>query len=410
MSVPGPPRLKTQPLVGINNLILNEGFIRVSWLPPFDDGGSPLTNYEYELRDLGGGLASSGGLPAEQTEITFNGFPDGYQFIFSIRASNAGYGGPYGPTVQTQPWQVGDPPTVGPATVSFAAESISTGTLSWTAPSSLPTADIRWYVGRISPYWDQLYNQQQLGRAAWNTPELYVSSIGVQQISIVGVQAVNCPGYSPQTNLTYFPGTGSALFVAASSSLMNLSPGILLGSSSFTFEVWINLNSTPTNMPLFDASSKGLPTFAIQLASDTELILTDGTTIVSYTIPTLSTGTWYYIALVRDATTNDETVWVNGTRSSTGVQTDATSYGTCNRVGWSGAASFDGYMTNIRIVLGSALYSPSSASISVPTTQFVPVAGTQFLLLECNADAVATDFANLQTISTDVTWDAANPF
>jgi hypothetical protein len=410
MGTPSAPLLKTQPLVGINNVPnAGDGFIRFSWLPPLDDGGSPIQAYQFEIRDLGGGLAVSGGLGPTLREYQYDGFPDGYQFIVYLRASNVGFSGPWGPTAQSQPWQVGIPPTVAPASISFSVESISSGLITYTQPSSLPFADIRWYVGRLSPYLEQQNYQQQKGRAATNTNEMYISSIGVQQISILGVQAVNCPGYSPATQLTYFPGQGSLFFDANLANTCGLAPGITFGSNSFTIQLWFKVSTTPSNFPILHASSKTLFFLTLTLVDDTTITVSNSESTLSYTVPTLSTDTWYYLVVARNGT--DETVWLDGTRSSSGVQTDANTYSvTTNRIGFSDTVYYDGYLTNVRIVNGTALFNPSSSSIAVPTAQLVPVTGTELLLLECNSDSTYIDFANVQSIDTNAVWSSDFPF
>ena len=409
MGTPSAPLLKTQPLVGINDPIGNTGFIRFSWLPPLDDGGSPIQAYDFAIRDLAGNPLVTGGIGPNVREYQYNNVADGYQFIVYLRASNVGYSGPWGPTAKTQPWQVGSPPTVGPSSISFSVESISSGWMTYTSPSSLPIANIRWYVLRQSPFWDQTYYQQQKGRSATNTNEIYISSIGVQQISILGVQAVNCPGYSPANQLTYFPGKGSLFFDANLANTCGLAPGITFGSNSFTIQVWFKVPSVPSNYPLLHSSSKNLAFLTLVLVNDTTITVSNNESTVTYTVPSISTDTWYYLVVARNST--DETIWLNGTRSSSGIQTDTNTYAiTTNRIGFSDTGYYDGYLTNFRIVNGTALFSPSSSSIAVPTEQLLPVSGTELLLLECNSDSTYIDFANVQTIDTNATWSSDSPF
>jgi len=144
------------------------------------------------------------------------------------------------------------------------------------------------------------------------------------------------------------------------------------------------------------------------------LLHNDGyrTTAYNYTTATsLQPNTWYHIAISRDAS-NKETVWVNGVRSSTGVQTDSINYSTyATGINWAyctwcvaGSSTFNGErITNLRVVIGTALYDPNSANITVPTLPLSVVPNTKLLLLFNDASSITTDSSGNQTITNNGT-------
>jgi len=63
----------------------------LSWLPPWDDGGSPVTSYVVAII---GSDAPTVTLPATQRSWTFLGLTDGLQYPLTVRASNEAGRGP----------------------------------------------------------------------------------------------------------------------------------------------------------------------------------------------------------------------------------------------------------------------------------------------------------------------------
>ena len=147
---------------------------------------------------------------------------------------------------------------------------------------------------------------------------------------------------------------------------------------------------------------------------------------LDFTIPKLSTGVWYHLALVRDANYK-MTVYLNGVRSSTGILQNIPNYtpgpdytllnvntGLSRFIGKNPDGNrFNGYISNLRLVTGTALYDPNQSSITVPTAPLTSVTNTKLLLLANSAATVATDASATQTLSTDGTapdWAANSPF
>jgi large repetitive protein len=128
----------------------------------------------------------------------------------------------------------------------------------------------------------------------------------------------------------------------------------------------------------------------ISITSTTSILIerANGGTTNSFTVPTMSTNTWYHLVYVR-ASGGTATVFLAGTRSSTGTVTDNTSY--IYSSGIIGASrplsdlaisgNFSGYISNFRIVGSSSIYDPTASTITVPTTNLTVVGGANTAIL-----------------------------
>jgi hypothetical protein len=232
----------------------------------------------------------------------------------------------------------------------------------------------------------------------------------------------------PQTasGITVVPLAGSLAFNGGSSSsgsYLSMSPGFTMGTGAYTIEGWIYL-------PNFTSAYGILGNFATP-TGPMSLFVTNSTTFstdsyggggsFSYTVPTMSTNTWYYFALTRNA--SSQSTLFRGTtpggtaaRSSSGIVTDAINYnsgggnilniGTYYGQNWPAG----GYMTNLRIVTGSNVYDPTSTSIAVPYAPLTAVANTKYLML---GNSTTSDASATQTVTTHGTitqTSATKPF
>ena len=193
-----------------------------------------------------------------------------------------------------------------------------------------------------------------------------------------------------------------------SSTYLTMSPGISPGSQPFTIELWLKTGSTVKGGSILgnSANSGGL-SFILDSATQMH---TDGfnQSATNFTLPiTLQPNTWYHIALVRDAS-NNETVWIDGARSTSGIQTDNRNYySTAVGINWAhctwcvaGNSVFNGErITNLRVLVGTALYNTASTTITVPTLPLTAIANTVLLLLTNSAGTLAVDTSGNQTIT-----------
>lgn len=193
-----------------------------------------------------------------------------------------------------------------------------------------------------------------------------------------------------------------------SNTYMMLSPGVSPGAGAFTIETWIKTGSTVKGGDILgNSANTGAMSFILDDANTAHI---DGFNINSYTytLPfTLQPNTWYHIAIARNGS-NQETIWVNGTRSTTGVQNDTINYFDYSTgINWAhctwcvaNSSTFNGErISNLRAVVGTALYDPNSATITVPTMPLASVANTKLLLNFTNAGSITVDGSGIQTIT-----------
>jgi hypothetical protein len=187
-----------------------------------------------------------------------------------------------------------------------------------------------------------------------------------------------------------------------------MSPGITPGTQPFTIELWLKTGSTVKGGSII-GNSNAVGSLSFILDNATKMH-TDGygQSATNFTLPiTLQPNTWYHIALVRDGA-NKETVWINGARSTSGQQDDSRNYySPATGINWAtctwcveGSSKFAGErITNLRFLVGTALYNTASATITVPTPPLTSIANTKLLLLTNSAGTFTVDTSGNQTIT-----------
>ena len=169
------------------------------------------------------------------------------------------------------------------------------------------------------------------------------------------------------------------------------------GSGAFTIEAWIYRNATGAAHTIFakGGASTGI---VFQVASTDVLRFTHTTTNIDST-GTIALGTWTHVAVVREGTgTNETKLYINGSQDGQGtVSTDFTQTEEV-RIGTdrSAAADFNGYISNLRFVKGTAVY---TAAFTVPTAPLIAISNTQ--LLTCKTNRFRDDSSNGFTVTTN---------
>ena len=123
----------------------------------------------------------------------------------------------------------------------------------------------------------------------------------------------------------------------------------------------------------------------------------NGGNIVHSANDSILTNVWNHVAIVRSGSdTNNTSIYLNGTRvqQATNTATLGASSGTA-RIGsyTASGGNFDGYISNLRLLKGTALYSGSS--ITVPTSALTAITNTKLLTCQSNRfiDNSSTGFA-----------------
>ena len=191
--------------------------------------------------------------------------------------------------------------------------------------------------------------------------------------------------FSPFSNAGwggYFDGSNYTYLTTASVAALGI------GTGSYTIEGWFNITGTPgvNSYVLIDLRDVGVSAGtkpSIALDSAKILSVWYGNTKV-ITGPTLSLNTWYHIAIVRSGTTL--TLYINGTAAGTATNDTynigTTAHVTIGNVGDASGtynACYIGYMSNIRIVNGTAVY---TSNFTPSTTPLTAVTGTSLLTLQ----------------------------
>jgi hypothetical protein len=127
----------------------------------------------------------------------------------------------------------------------------------------------------------------------------------------------------------------------------------------------------------------------------------------SYSFPTPSLNAWHHFAMTRNSS-QLETVFIDGVKStgasggtsiSGGQQVNSLDYnGSSQDIAKYYGGFWPGYLTNMRINVGSNVYNPAAASITIPNTG--PLAATspftKYLMLGAT---VTSDASSTQTVT-----------
>ena len=161
-------------------------------------------------------------------------------------------------------------------------------------------------------------------------------------------------------------------------------------SGDFTFECWFNPQTITGNRGIFTLGQSNLEGGFELYASNKTLKVDDEGSTKSFGGNYLDRNQWYHIAFVRSGTKN--TLYLNGT--DIGNYTSSHTYGINsggNRstimmgTGYNGAVEhyFDGNISNVRVLNGTALY---TSSFRPPTEPLTNITNTK--LLCCNNSSV----------------------
>jgi hypothetical protein len=188
----------------------------------------------------------------------------------------------------------------------------------------------------------------------------------------------------------YFDGSSTILDVSGH-------PGLNFGSGDFTLECFVSLNSNAsTYQAITDprgSASDNVPLLSIHNTGVVYYFAGGSTRILGTTV--LNTNQWYHIALVKNSGTT--TLYLDG--SSEGSFSDGLTYiqPTTFRIGQrytSGTYTLDGYLSNVRVVKGTALY---TSAFTPPTDPLTVVNNTE--LLTCSSNRFVDESTNNSTIT-----------
>jgi hypothetical protein len=199
----------------------------------------------------------------------------------------------------------------------------------------------------------------------------------------------------------YFDGTGDYLSVPSNSALE------LLGGS-FTIELWFYMTAAQGNYGLISKYANGSGSGYI-LRLDTTYIRFFTTAATADRTYTFNQNTWYHVAVVSNGTTG--TLYVNGvaqgaTFSTNGTQNtaDTTQIGRTHTT----TNDFPGYISNLRVVKGTAVY---TSNFTPPTSPLTAITNTS--LLTCQSPSATTDYSSNAftiTVTNAIAQNGGGPF
>jgi hypothetical protein len=202
---------------------------------------------------------------------------------------------------------------------------------------------------------------------------LYTGNGSTQTIT-TGIDLVDAAG-----GRVYFDGINDYLSVSDNAALE-------LSSSSFTVEAWVYMTANaPTNgaCVISKSGTNSIGPFAIIVEPVTNYLIGYGSTngsswgIGAFSTTVVVQNRWNHVAWVRSGSTF--TLYLNGvsvaTASNAGALVDN---GESVKIGWCNYVStyFKGYISNLRIVAGTAIY---TGAFSPPRTTLTAVSGTALL-------------------------------
>jgi len=198
--------------------------------------------------------------------------------------------------------------------------------------------------------------------------------------------------FSPAASYTAASYGGSGYFNGSTDYLNNSSAtGINVGSSDFTVEAWVYLNSNSNYSGVFSSFGTASGNFGIFLGFLNTGVLTASVGNASgspaavdvSSSSAVTTNTWNHVAFVRNGTSHK--LYLNGVNVGTTTATSAIVGSTTFVVGryYYNVSNYylNGYISNVRLV-SSAVY---TANFTPPTTPLTAISGTQLLTNFTNA-------------------------
>lgn len=208
--------------------------------------------------------------------------------------------------------------------------------------------------------------------------------------------SVSATSFSP-----YRPGGYSTYFDSSGDDHIEISMGANgVYAGDFTFECWFYTENTAIAYQAILYQSPGNGTtgaWGIDLGAggDELSVFYSGSTAVATGV-TIEENVWYHVALVRSGSSC--TLYLDGT--SVATFTDSNNFGSSSwttRVGrnqFSSARDFEGYITNVRLVNGTAVY---TSAFTPPTGRLEAITNTS--LLTCHLPYIADGSTNDHTVT-----------
>ena len=193
----------------------------------------------------------------------------------------------------------------------------------------------------------------------------------------------------------FFDGTNDRLTIADNAALRP-------GTDNFTIEAWVYRAAAGAAHTIF-AKGASTPTgFAFSITSSDTLRFTDTSTDIDST-GTVAANAWVHVAVVREGTgSNQLKLYINGVQDGQGTVSTDFNQTEEARIGENRGATddFNGYISNFRYVVGSAIYTAGFALSTVPlTTTSQGAVSSEVELLTCQSNRFVDNSTNGFTVT-----------
>jgi len=255
-----------------------------------------------------------------------------------------------------------------------------------------------------------MFGASKSGSAAEKDPQFeYVVALlngdgtnGAQNNTFIDLSTNNATitrfGNATQGSFTPYGNNWSNYF-NGSSGYLSVANGVTnqMGSGDWTAEAWIYLNNYSLVNPAFAKGGSTTDWFLGTVSTTGKLYIGIGTTdYFTTTGPVVPLNTWCHVALVRSGTTLN--TYLNGVLGNTltGVSQNFASTGTLNIARGRDTSTnyLSGYVSNARLVKGTAVY---TANFTPPTAPLTAITNTS--LLTCQSNRFIDNSVNALTLT-----------
>ena len=251
------------------------------------------------------------------------------------------------------------------------------------------------------------------------------SSAGGSGIVIISYpDTYNAPSALTGTYTASTTGSGSLSFNGSTQylSFPNTNSAVTLGSNNFTFEGWLYITAYNSLSRVIDWNpngSSGYSALQMTISSAGAFYVSIGNSAGNgyawsgTLVGSLPLNTWTHVAIVRNGST--ATFYINGVSTYTNSVSGAAYDGGTGNVSYTGRLPgtatyyFTGYMSNLRLVNGTALY---TSNFTPPTAPLTPITNTTILLNSVSGAYLADSSVNaiINTNGGGVSWNQLSPF
>ena len=205
--------------------------------------------------------------------------------------------------------------------------------------------------------------------------------------------------------------TGKSVQFNGSNQYLSI-PRILDNSTDVTIEAWVRVTSASDAYIVAQYVVGSVNRTIFSVNSTLKVGIQIGSTSVNSTAA-ITLNTWYHVAWVRSGSgANNFSIYINGVRDGQMTYTGTfhntpTTIGGSNNYDAYGSSYFSGYISNLRILKGTALY---TSNFTPPTAPLTAIANTS--LLTCNAATIVDGSSNNFTITNNnsATVSSITPF